>query len=151
MELARRTFAALAAGSGLAVPAHTDAFEQVPGTDRRPPGRPVVRRDHPFRLPSPSLWCDVPQKLRAYGLDTVGIYVAWNHHSPTPGRYDFTGVRDLDLFLRMAAEEGLYVIVRPGPYLNSETDEAASPAGRRSRRAGPAPTARPVWRTRTST
>ena len=82
---------------------------------------------HPFRLPSPSLWRDVLQKLRAHGYNTVSIYVAWNYHSPAPGVHDFTGVRDLDLFLRTAAETGLYVIVRPGPYINAEVDAGGFP------------------------
>ncbi|MET7696585.1 beta-galactosidase [Streptomyces sp. NPDC005485] len=82
---------------------------------------------HPFRLPSPSLWRDVLQKMRAHGYNAVSIYVAWNYHSAAPGHYDFTGVRDLDLFLRMAAETGLYVILRPGPYINAEVDGGGFP------------------------
>ncbi|MET7984350.1 beta-galactosidase [Streptomyces sp. NPDC005281] len=82
---------------------------------------------HPFRLPSPSLWRDVLQKMRAHGYNTVSIYVAWNYHSPAPGQHDFTGVRDLDLFLRTAAETGLYVILRPGPYINAEVDAGGFP------------------------
>ncbi|MGW5060010.1 beta-galactosidase [Streptomyces sp. NPDC004096] len=82
---------------------------------------------HPFRLPSPSLWRDVLQKMRAHGYNTVSVYVSWNYHSPAPGSYDFTGVRDLDLFLRTAAEVGLYVILRPGPYINAEVDAGGFP------------------------
>ncbi|WP_411147184.1 glycoside hydrolase family 35 protein [Streptomyces sp. A30] len=82
---------------------------------------------HPFRLPSPSLWRDVLQKMRAHGHNAVSVYVAWNYHSPAPGAYDFTGVRDLDLFLRTAAETGLYVILRPGPYINAEVDAGGFP------------------------
>ncbi|WBO66528.1 glycoside hydrolase family 35 protein [Streptomyces camelliae] len=82
---------------------------------------------HPFRLPSPSLWRDILQKMRAHGYNAVSIYVAWNYHSPAPGTYDFTGVRDLDLFLRMAAETGLYVVLRPGPYINAEVDGGGFP------------------------
>ncbi|MFD5538127.1 beta-galactosidase [Streptomyces sp. NPDC127079] len=82
---------------------------------------------HPFRLPSPSLWRDVLEKMRAHGYNAVSIYVAWNYHSPAPGAYDFTGVRDLDLFLRTAAETGLYVILRPGPYINAEVDAGGFP------------------------
>ncbi|MDX3749352.1 beta-galactosidase [Streptomyces sp. AK08-02] len=82
---------------------------------------------HPFRLPSPSLWRDVLQKMRAHGYNAVSVYVAWNYHSAAPGEYDFTGVRDLDLFLRQAAETGLYVILRPGPYINAEVDAGGFP------------------------
>ncbi|NJP45999.1 beta-galactosidase [Actinacidiphila epipremni] len=94
-------------------------------------GRPVPLWSgevHPFRLPSPSLWLDVLHKMAANGYNAVSIYVAWNFHSPAPGRYDFTGVRDLDRFLDMAAEAGLYVIARPGPYINAEVDAGGYPA-----------------------
>ncbi|MFG2512852.1 beta-galactosidase [Streptomyces sp. NPDC048584] len=81
----------------------------------------------PFRLPSPSLWRDVLQKLRAHGHNAVSVSVPWNHHSPAPGRYDFTGVRDLRLFLDTAAEERLYVILRPGPHLGPDVDAGGLP------------------------
>ncbi|MEU1302425.1 glycoside hydrolase family 35 protein [Streptomyces shenzhenensis] len=82
---------------------------------------------HPFRLPSPSLWRDVLQKMRAHGYNTVSVHVAWNYHSAAPGHHDFSGVRDLDLFLRTAAETGLYVILRPGPYIGAEVDAGGFP------------------------
>ncbi|PAZ12165.1 beta-galactosidase [Streptomyces sp. SA15] len=82
---------------------------------------------HPFRLPSPSLWRDVLQKMRAHGHNAVSACLPWNYHSPAPGEYDFTGVRDLDLFLRTAAETGLYVILRPGPYIDADVDGGGLP------------------------
>ncbi|MEV5434602.1 beta-galactosidase [Streptomyces sp. NPDC052682] len=82
---------------------------------------------HPFRLPSPSLWRDVLQKLRAHGFNAVRVSVAWNYHSPAPGAYDFTGVRDLGLFLRMAAATGLYVVLRPGPFVGADVDGGGLP------------------------
>jgi hypothetical protein len=82
---------------------------------------------HPFRLPSPSLWRDVLQKMRAYGHNAVSVRLAWNQHSPAPGRYDFTGVRDLDLFLRTAAECALYVVLHPGPYIGADVDAGGLP------------------------
>ncbi|MEY7976747.1 beta-galactosidase [Streptomyces pilosus] len=82
----------------------------------------------PFhRLPGPSLWRDVLQKLRAHGHNAVSVPVPWNHHSPAPGTYDFTGVRDLNRFLDTAAEEGLYVVLRPGPYLGPDVDAGGLP------------------------
>ncbi|MFE1030850.1 beta-galactosidase [Streptomyces sp. NPDC058807] len=82
---------------------------------------------HPFRLPSPSLWRDVLQKMHAYGYNAVSVPVAWNVHSPAPGEYDFTGVRDLDLFLRTAAETRMYVVLDPGPYIGAEVDAGGLP------------------------
>ncbi|MEU0382896.1 glycoside hydrolase family 35 protein [Streptomyces chartreusis] len=157
MELSRRTFHALAGtaalgfaltGSGSPTSANpartvpTGPPPPVPSADGRRhevgfdrysllvDGRRLVLWSgelHPFRLPSPSLWRDMLEKMRAHGYNAVSVYVAWNHHSPAPGRYDFTGVRDLDLFLRMAAETGLYVILRPGPYINAEVDAGGFP------------------------
>jgi beta-galactosidase GanA len=82
---------------------------------------------HPFRLPSPDLWRDVLQKLKANGYNAVSMYFDWAYHSPAPGVYDFTGVRDMDKALAIAAEVGLYVIARPGPYINAETDGGGFP------------------------
>ncbi|MFF4616980.1 beta-galactosidase [Nonomuraea jabiensis] len=76
---------------------------------------------HYFRLPSPELWRDVLEKLRAAGFNAVSIYFSWAYHSPKPGVYDFTGVRDVDRLLRTARQAGLYVIARPGPYINAES------------------------------
>ncbi|WP_405873228.1 glycoside hydrolase family 35 protein [Streptomyces sp. NBC_00005] len=157
MGLSRRTFSALAGttalglalgGSGAATCAYaapTAPTGPPPGPPRADGRRHTIGFDrysllvdgarlvvwsgemHPFRLPSPSLWRDVLQKMRAHGYNAVSIYVSWNYHSPAPGQYDFTGVRDLDLFLRTAAETGLYVILRPGPYINAEIDGGGFP------------------------
>ncbi|WP_413804734.1 beta-galactosidase [Streptomyces sp. OE57] len=82
---------------------------------------------HYWRLPSPDLWRDVLQKIKASGMNAVSIYFDWGFHSPAKGRYDFTGVRDVDKLLDMAEEAGLYVIARPGPYINAETDGGGFP------------------------
>ena len=83
---------------------------------------------HYFRLPSPSLWRDVLEKIRAAGFNGVSLYFDWAYHSPAPGVYDFTGVRDVDRLLRMTEELGLYVVVRPGPYINAEVSGGGFPA-----------------------
>ena len=75
---------------------------------------------HPFRLPSPSLWRDVLQKMKATGYNAVSLYFDWGYQSSKPGAYDFSGVRDMERAVQMAEDEGLYVIIRPGPYVNAE-------------------------------
>jgi beta-galactosidase GanA len=82
---------------------------------------------HPFRLPSPSLWRDVLEKMKAEGYDAVSMYFDWGYHSPKPGVYDFTGVRNMDELLDIAQQVGLYVIARPGPYINGELDAGGFP------------------------
>jgi beta-galactosidase GanA len=81
----------------------------------------------PWRLPSPSLWLDRLQKMKADGYNAVTPYFDWDYHSAAPGVYDFSGIRDINEFLNMAQEAGLYVIARPGPYINAETDAGGFP------------------------
>jgi beta-galactosidase GanA len=83
---------------------------------------------HYFRLPSQQLWLDVLQKIKAAGFNAVSLYFDWGYHSPAPGVYDFTGVRDVDKLLDMANQVGLYVIARPAPYINAEADGGGFPA-----------------------
>ncbi|QGZ38626.1 beta-galactosidase-like protein [Pseudoduganella flava] len=75
---------------------------------------------HPFRLPSPSLWRDVIQKMKAVGFNGVAFYFDWGYHSPAPGVYDFAGVRNVERAIEIAEEEGMYIIARTGPYVNAE-------------------------------
>ncbi|MEC3998244.1 beta-galactosidase [Actinacidiphila sp. DG2A-62] len=82
---------------------------------------------HYFRLPSQDLWYDVLQKMKAAGFNAVSLYFDWGYHSPAPGVYDFTGVRDVDKLLDMADRLGIYVIARPGPYINAEVDGGGFP------------------------
>ncbi|MEV0380434.1 beta-galactosidase [Nonomuraea sp. NPDC050643] len=94
-------------------------------------GRRIVLQSaefHYFRLPSPELWADVMEKFRAAGFNAVSLYFSWAYHSPKPGVYDFTGVRDVDRLLRAARQAGLYVIARPGPYINAESTGGGFPA-----------------------
>ena len=81
----------------------------------------------PWRTPSPSLWLDRLEKMKADGFNAVTPYFDWDYSSPAPGVYDFTGVRDINTFLNDAQKAGLYVIARPGPYINAETDAGGFP------------------------
>jgi len=82
---------------------------------------------HYERVP-PEYWRDRLKKARAMGLNTISTYVFWNVHEPKPGVYDFTGQYDVAAFIRAAQEEGLYVILRPGPYSCAEWDLGGFPA-----------------------
>jgi beta-galactosidase GanA len=82
---------------------------------------------HPYRLPSPELWRDIFQKMKAAGFNTTSIYFSWGYHSPREGAYDFSGIRDMDRVLDEAQKAGIYVIARPGPYINAEVDSGGFP------------------------
>ncbi len=62
------------------------------------------------------------------GLNTIETYAFWNLHEPSPGVFDFSGNNDISTFVRMAQEEGLSVIVRPGPYICAEWEAGGLPA-----------------------
>lgn len=81
---------------------------------------------HYFRV-VPEYWRDRLLKLKACGLNTVETYVAWNLHEPEPGEYNFSGMADLVSFIETAGELGLYVIVRPGPYICAEWEFGGLP------------------------
>lgn len=92
------------------------------------PYRILAGAIHYFRV-HPELWRDRLRRLRAMGANTVDTYVAWNFHQPKKHQApDFTGWRDLGRFIDTAAEEGLDVIVRPGPYICAEWDNGGFPA-----------------------
>jgi beta-galactosidase GanA len=82
---------------------------------------------HYWRLPSPDLWRDMLQKMKAEGYNATSIYFDWAFHSPKQGVYDLTGVRDVEKLLDIAQEVGIYVIARPGPYINAETSSGGFP------------------------
>src|SRR4051812_1106344 len=82
---------------------------------------------HYYRQPSPGLWRDALTKMKAAGFNATSLYFDWAYHSSKAGSYDFTGIRDLDRLLDMATEVGIYVIARPGPYINAEVDSGGFP------------------------
>ena len=86
---------------------------------------------HYWRAPDVNSWRDLFQKMRANGYNAVSLYFFWGlHQSKEGGPFDFSKgtIKDLDLLLTMAKEEGLYVIARPGPYVNAEISMGGLPA-----------------------
>ncbi|XP_077985074.1 beta-galactosidase-1-like protein 2 isoform X2 [Glandiceps talaboti] len=82
---------------------------------------------HYFRV-HPEYWRDRLLKLKACGLNTVETYVPWNLHEEVKGEFNFEGFLDLEGYLKLAQELGLYVIFRPGPYICSEWDFGGLPS-----------------------
>ncbi|SEF84584.1 beta-galactosidase [Paenibacillus sp. UNC499MF] len=81
---------------------------------------------HYFRLPRAE-WAEVLDKSKEAGCNCIETYVPWNWHEEEEGRWDFSGDKDLGAFLDLCAERGLYVIVRPGPYICAEWDMGGLP------------------------
>ncbi len=82
---------------------------------------------HYFRV-VPEYWRDRLEKLKAMGCNTVETYVAWNVHEPREGEFCFEGGADLCKFIEIAQELGLYVILRPSPYICAEWEFGGFPA-----------------------
>jgi beta-galactosidase len=82
---------------------------------------------HYFRV-HPGQWADRIRKARQMGLNTIETYVAWNAHAPAPGTFRLDGGLDLGRFLDLVAAEGMYAIVRPGPYICAEWTNGGLPA-----------------------
>ncbi|MBO4367141.1 MAG: beta-galactosidase [Clostridia bacterium] len=81
---------------------------------------------HYFRVPR-EYWKDRFRKMKECGFNAVETYIAWNIHEKEKGRFDFTGMLDVEEYLRTAQEEGLWAIVRPGPYICSEWEAGGLP------------------------
>lgn len=82
---------------------------------------------HYFRI-MPQYWRDRLLKLKACGFNTVETYVPWNMHEYKKGEFNFSGILDIEKFLDIAKDVGLYAIVRPGPYICAEWDLGGLPA-----------------------
>ena len=81
---------------------------------------------HYPRIPK-EYWEHRIKMSKALGMNTICLYVFWNFHEPEEGKYDFTGQKDIAAFCRMAQENGMYVIVRPGPYVCAEWEMGGLP------------------------
>ena len=100
-------------------------------------GKEFLLRGKPFQILSGEIeyaripradWRDRLRKIRAMGLNTITVYVFWNLHETRPGVFDFSGRKDVAEFLREAQQQGLYVVLRPGPYVCAEWDLGGYPA-----------------------
>ena len=105
---------------------HLLAIEQDRFTLDGAPFRFIAGAIHYFRVPR-EYWRDRLLKLKACGFNAVETYVAWNAHEKRKGQFDFSGMLDIEEYLRMAQELGLWAIVRPGPYICSEWDFGGLP------------------------
>ena len=72
-------------------------------------------------------WGNRIQMCKAMGMNTICIYLFWNLHEQSPDVYNFTGQADVAAFVRLVQKNGMYCIVRPGPYVCAEWDMGGLP------------------------
>jgi beta-galactosidase len=92
-------------------------------------GKPFVIKAaevHYTRIPRP-YWEHRIQMCKALGMNTLCLYIFWNAHEPREGQFDFKGQNDIAAFCKLAQKYGMYVIVRPGPYVCAEWEMGGLP------------------------
>ncbi|GAB7350686.1 hypothetical protein MBLNU459_g1248t1 [Dothideomycetes sp. NU459] len=82
---------------------------------------------HPFRLPVPGLWLDIFQKIKALGYNGVSFYTDWALLEGKQGDFSAEGIFDLEPFFEAAQIAGIYLLARPGPYINAEASGGGFP------------------------
>lgn len=82
---------------------------------------------HYFRV-VPEYWRDRLEKLKNMGCNTVETYIPWNFHEPKKGEFLWEGIHDVERFIQTAQELGLYLIIRPSPFICAEWEAGGLPA-----------------------
>ncbi|NNV55678.1 glycoside hydrolase family 35 protein [Limnovirga soli] len=115
----------------VAVMAQTKHVFSLNSTDFLLDGKPlqmISGEMHPARIPR-EYWRNRIQMAKAMGCNTIAVYVFWNYQETTPGQWDFrSGNKDIAAFIKMCKEEGMWVLLRPGPYVCAEWDFGGLPA-----------------------
>ncbi|WP_428329845.1 beta-galactosidase [Mucilaginibacter sp.] len=105
---------------------HTFAFGDSTFMLDNKPLQLISGEMHCTRIPR-AYWRDRMRMAKAMGLNTIGTYVFWNAQEPEEGKFDFTGNNDIAEFVRIAKEEGLWVVLRPSPYACAEWEFGGYP------------------------
>ncbi|TKX19907.1 putative beta-galactosidase A [Elsinoe australis] len=82
---------------------------------------------HPYRLPVPGLWLDLFQKIKALGFNGVSFYTSWASLEGKQGEFIAEGIFNFDDFFKAASDAGIYLLARPGPYINAEATGGGFP------------------------
>ena len=120
--------ALLATGSAFGKAKQPETFEVGKGTFLLN-GKPFVVKAaeiHYPRIPQ-AYWEHRIKMCKALGMNTICLYVFWNIHEQEEGKFDFTGNNDIAAFCRLAQKHGMYIIVRPGPYVCAEWEMGGLP------------------------
>ena len=83
---------------------------------------------HPARIPV-EYWRQRIQMAKAMGCNTIAAYIFWNYHETKEGVFDFkTDNHNIAEFIRICQQEGMWVLLRPGPYVCAEWDFGGLPS-----------------------
>lgn len=89
----------------------------------------IVASDYPYYRDSPENWADRLEKLRNAGVNVITFYIPWRHHLISDNGqdwFDFDGRtrpnRNVRLFIKLCEKQGLYIMIKPGPFIHAETN-----------------------------
>ncbi len=106
---------------------HTFAMDSVNFLLDGRPFQIIAGEMHYARIPE-QYWKQRIEMAKAMGCNTIAAYVFWNYHEPQPGKYDFkTGNRNLTRFIKLVQQEGMWLLLRTGPYVCAEWDFGGMP------------------------
>jgi beta-galactosidase len=106
---------------------HTFTFSKTDFLLDGSPFQIISGEMHPARIPA-EYWKHRIQMAKAMGCNTISVYLFWNYHEGEEGVYDFeTGNHNIKEFFRLVQEEGLWLILRPGPYVCAEWELGGIP------------------------
>jgi beta-galactosidase len=112
---------------GLKAQSHEFSFDQSGFMLDNKPFQIISGEIHPARVPE-IYWRHRIQMAKAMGCNTIAAYIFWNYHELKPNEFDFTsGNRNIAGFIRICQEEGMWVLLRPGPYVCAEWDLGGIP------------------------
>lgn len=121
---------ALSCWMGQAVQAQNKHSFALSKTDFMLDGKPfqmISGEMHPARIPH-EYWRHRIQMAKAMGCNTIAAYIFWNYHEPVKGQFDFSsGNHNIAEFIKIAQEEGMWVLLRPGPYVCAEWEFGGLP------------------------
>ena len=92
-------------------------------------GKPFIVKAaelHYARIPQP-YWEHRIKMCKALGMNTICIYIFWNYHEAQEGQFNWSGDRNVADFVKLCQKNGMYVIVRPGPYVCAEWEMGGLP------------------------
>ncbi len=116
-----------AAGAGYAQDRHRFSLGQHEFLLDGKPFQVISGEMHPARIPR-EYWRHRIRMAKAMGCNTIAVYVFWNYQEVAPGQWDFrSGNHDIAAFVRMCQAEGMWVLLRPGPYVCAEWDWGGLP------------------------
>ncbi|KAJ4889184.1 Beta-galactosidase 13 [Raphanus sativus] len=76
---------------------------------------------------TPDMWPKIIKRAKQGGLNTIQTYVFWNVHEPVQGKFNFSGRADLVKFIKLVEKNGMYVTLRPGPFIQAEWNHGGLP------------------------